>query len=96
MTTLSRASKNAGQPRLRSLLPAPDLRERWRTSFIEATPDDWTVEHEHVARVFGLSLHWPDILFASDRASFSLFGGRARLPFGPAQPVEQDGREHSD
>jgi SAM-dependent methyltransferase len=31
----------------------PDLRERWRTSFIEATSYDWAVEHEHVARVLG-------------------------------------------
>jgi len=27
----------------------PDLRERWRTSFIEASTYDWAVEHEHVA-----------------------------------------------
>ena len=27
----------------------PDLRERWRTSFIEATTYDWAVEHEQVA-----------------------------------------------
>jgi SAM-dependent methyltransferase len=31
----------------------PDLRERWRTSFIEATTYDWAVEHEHVAGVLG-------------------------------------------
>ena len=31
----------------------PDLRERWRTSFIEATAYDWAVEHEHVAGVLG-------------------------------------------
>ncbi len=31
----------------------PDLRERWRTGFIEATTYDWAVEHEHVARVLG-------------------------------------------
>jgi SAM-dependent methyltransferase len=31
----------------------PDLRERWRTSFIEATSYDWAVEHEHVAGVLG-------------------------------------------
>lgn len=31
----------------------PDLRERWRTSFIEATTYDWAVEHEHVAGLLG-------------------------------------------
>src|SRR5437763_1446130 len=31
----------------------PNLRERWRTSFIEATTYDWAVEHEHVAGVLG-------------------------------------------
>lgn len=31
----------------------PDLRERWRTSIIEATTYDWAVEHEHVAGVLG-------------------------------------------
>ncbi len=31
----------------------PDLRERWRSSFIEATIYDWAVEHEHVAGVLG-------------------------------------------
>jgi SAM-dependent methyltransferase len=31
----------------------PDLRERWRTSFIEATTYDWAVEHERVAGVLG-------------------------------------------
>ena len=29
-----------------------DIRERWRTRLIEATPD-WAVEHEHVADVLG-------------------------------------------
>jgi SAM-dependent methyltransferase len=31
----------------------PDLRERWRTSSIEATAYDWAVEHERVAAVLG-------------------------------------------
>lgn len=31
----------------------PDLRERWRTSLIEATTYDWAVEHERVAGVLG-------------------------------------------
>jgi len=30
-----------------------DIRERWRTSFIEASTHDWAVEHEHVAGVLG-------------------------------------------
>jgi len=33
--------------------PVPDLRERWRTSFIEASAYDWAVEHEHIAGVLG-------------------------------------------
>ncbi len=44
---------NTGEPHLRSLSPVPDLRERWRTSIIEATTYDWAVEHEHVAGVLG-------------------------------------------
>jgi hypothetical protein len=31
----------------------PDIRERWRTSLIEATAYDWAVEHEHIAGVLG-------------------------------------------
>jgi len=31
----------------------PDLRQRWRTSFIEATTYDWAVEHERLAGVLG-------------------------------------------
>jgi SAM-dependent methyltransferase len=31
----------------------PDLRERWRTGFIEASVYDWAVDHEHVASVLG-------------------------------------------
>jgi SAM-dependent methyltransferase len=31
----------------------PDLRERWRSGFVEATAYDWAVEHEHVAAVLG-------------------------------------------
>jgi hypothetical protein len=29
----------------------PEIRERWPTSFIEATIYDWAVKHEHVAGV---------------------------------------------
>lgn len=38
----------------------PDLRDRWRTGFIEATTYDWAVEHEHVAGVFGRLLWGTD------------------------------------
>jgi ubiquinone/menaquinone biosynthesis C-methylase UbiE len=31
----------------------PDIRERWRTSSIEATTYDWAVEHERVAGLLG-------------------------------------------
>ena len=34
-------------------MAVPDIRERWRTSFIEASTHDWAVEHEHVAGVLG-------------------------------------------
>jgi SAM-dependent methyltransferase len=42
----------------------PDLRERWRTSFIEATTYDWAVEHEHVAGVLGR------LIWGTDTAAF--------------------------
>jgi SAM-dependent methyltransferase len=42
----------------------PDIRERWRTSFIEATSYDWAVEHEHVASVLGR------LLWGTDTAAF--------------------------
>jgi SAM-dependent methyltransferase len=38
----------------------PDLRERWRTSFIEAVTYDWAVEHERVARVLGRAIWGTD------------------------------------
>jgi SAM-dependent methyltransferase len=41
-----------------------DLRERWRTSFIEATTYDWAVEHEHVAGVLGR------LIWGTDTAAF--------------------------
>ncbi len=31
----------------------PDVRDRWRTTWLEASAYDWAVEHEHVARVLG-------------------------------------------
>src|SRR5260370_25896359 len=45
---------------LRSLRSMPDLRERWRTSFIEATTYDWAVEHQHIARVLGRLIRGTD------------------------------------
>jgi hypothetical protein len=46
-----------GAPARRTRVPyapaTPDVRERWRTSFIEATSYDWAIEHEHVAGVLG-------------------------------------------
>jgi hypothetical protein len=52
----------------------PDLRERWRTSFIEANTYDWAVEHEHVAGVLGrliwgtdTSAFYRDIAHLSDK-----------------------------
>ena len=45
-------------------MAVPDLRERWRTSFIEATTYDWAVEHEHVAGVLGR------LIWGTDTAAF--------------------------
>jgi SAM-dependent methyltransferase len=42
----------------------PELRERWRTSFIEATTYDWAVEHERVAAVLGR------LIWGTDTAAF--------------------------
>jgi SAM-dependent methyltransferase len=42
----------------------PDLRERWRTSFVEATAYDWAVEHEHIAGVLGR------LLWGTDTSAF--------------------------
>ena len=42
----------------------PDLRERWRTSFIETTTYDWAVKHEHVAGVLGR------LIWGTDTAAF--------------------------
>jgi SAM-dependent methyltransferase len=39
----------------------PDLRDRWRTSFIEATTYDWAMEHEHIAGVLGRLVWGTDI-----------------------------------
>jgi SAM-dependent methyltransferase len=49
----------------------PNLRERWRTSFIEATAYDWVIEHEHIAGVLA-RLAW-----GTDTAAF--YGGIAGL-----------------
>src|SRR5207302_7419958 len=54
----------------------PDLRERWRTSFIEATTYDWAVEHEHVAGVLGR------LIWGTDTAAF--YRDIARLSELPA------------
>jgi SAM-dependent methyltransferase len=55
----------------------PDLRERWRTSFIEATTYDWAVEHEHVAGVLGR------LIWGTDTAAFYRDIARlAELPSG--------------
>jgi SAM-dependent methyltransferase len=42
----------------------PDIRERWRTSFIEASTYDWAVEHERVAGVLGR------LLWGTDTSAF--------------------------
>jgi SAM-dependent methyltransferase len=53
-----------------------DLRERWRTSFIEATTYDWAVEHEQVAGVLGR------LIWGTDTSAF--YGDIARLSELPA------------
>src|SRR5437763_13765803 len=62
--------------RRRSLSPVPDLRERWRTSLIEATTYDWAVEHEHIAGVLGR------LIWGTDTAAF--YRDIARLSELPA------------
>src|SRR5438105_5061447 len=54
----------------------PDLRERWRTSVIEATTYDWGVEHERVACVLGR------LVWGTDTAAF--YRDIARLSELPA------------
>jgi SAM-dependent methyltransferase len=54
----------------------PDLRERWRTSTIEATTYDWAVEHERVAGVLGR------LVWGTDTAAF--YRDIARLSELPA------------
>jgi SAM-dependent methyltransferase len=54
----------------------PDLRERWRTSFIEATTYDWAVEHERVAGVLGR------LIWGTDTGAF--YDDIARLADLPA------------
>ena len=49
---------------MRSLGRVPDIRERWRTSFIEATTYDWAVEHQHIAGVLGR------LIWGTDTAAF--------------------------
>jgi ubiquinone/menaquinone biosynthesis C-methylase UbiE len=54
-----------------------DLRERWRTSLIEATTYDWAVEHEHVAGVLGR------LVWGTDTSAF--YRDIARLSELPAE-----------
>ena len=42
----------------------PDIRERWRTSFIEATAYDSVIEHEHLARGLG------QLVWGTDTSAF--------------------------
>jgi hypothetical protein len=54
----------------------PDLRGRWRTSFVEATSYDWAVETEHVAGVLGR------VIWGTDASAF--YRDIARLSDLPA------------
>src|SRR6266436_232477 len=42
----------------------PDLRERWRTSWLEATAYDSVIEHENLARVLG------QLVWGTDTSAF--------------------------
>jgi hypothetical protein len=46
----------------------PDIRERWRTSFIEASTYDGAVEHERAAGVLGRLIWDTDTAFYRDIA----------------------------
>jgi len=59
-----------------------DLRERWRTSRVEATAYDWAVEHEHVARGLG----W--LVWGTDTSAF--YRDIARLGELPSGTVVLD------
>ena len=48
-----------------------DIRERWRTSLIDVTPD-WAVEHDHVTDVLGR------LIWGTDTGAF--YREIARLP----------------
>lgn len=54
----------------------PDIRERWRTSVIEATTYDWAVEHEQIAGLLGR------LIWGTDTAAF--YRDIARLSELPA------------
>jgi SAM-dependent methyltransferase len=54
----------------------PDIRERWRTSLIEATAYDWAVEHEQIAGVLGR------LIWGTDTSAF--YRDIARLSELPA------------
>jgi SAM-dependent methyltransferase len=54
----------------------PDIRERWRTSFIEATAYNSVVEHEHIAGVLGR------LIWGTDTSAF--YRDIARLSELPA------------
>jgi SAM-dependent methyltransferase len=58
-------------------MAVPDLRERWRTSWFEATTYDWAVEHEHVAGLLGR------LIWGTDTSAFYREIARlGRLPAG--------------
>ena len=57
-----------------------DIRERWRTSLIEATPD-WAVEYEHVADVLGR------LIWGTDTGAF--YREIARLPELPTGGIHR-------
>lgn len=82
-------------------MAVPDIRERWRTSFFEATTYDWAVEHEHVAAVVGRLIWGTDTsAFYSDISRLSELptatrvldvpcgGGVAFRGFRPEQELE--------
>jgi SAM-dependent methyltransferase len=55
----------------------PDLRERWRTSWLEATAYDSVIEHENLARVLG------QLIWGTDTSAFYRDIARlSRLPAG--------------
>src|ERR1700739_655830 len=60
----SRRSRTHRWTRVTYAPSMPDLRERWRTSWLEASAYDAVIEHERLARVLG------ELVWGTDTSAF--------------------------